>query len=121
MYKEASTTPAPTPAPQVVVVRTRFVDESGREVAPPRSQGGRFRRPQGKRRPVYYDDYYDYDYQEYYDAPANEEEDPASAGNGTTTANKPAKPQQEVRNRVSRMRLSGGKRKILRVKSNQNF
>jgi hypothetical protein len=97
------------------------VDESGREVAPPRSQGGRFRRPQGKRRPVYYDDYYDYDYQEYYDAPANEEEDPASAGNGTTTANKPAKPQQEVRNRVSRMRLSGGKRKILRVKSNQNF
>lgn len=103
------------------MVRTRFVDESGREVAPPRSQGGRFRRPQGKRRPVYYDDYYDYDYQEYYDAPANEEEDPASAGNGTTTANKPAKPQQEVRNRVSRMRLSGGKRKILRVKSNQNF
>jgi hypothetical protein len=97
------------------------VDESGREVAPPRSQGGRFRRPQGKRRPVYYDDYYDYDYQEYYDAPANEEEDPASAGNGTTTANKPAKPQQEVRNRVSRMRLSGEKRKILRVKSNQNF
>lgn len=103
------------------MVRTRFVDESGREVAPPRSQGGRFRRPQGKRRPVYYDDYYDYDYQEYYDAPANEEEDPASAGNGTTTANKPAKPQQEVRNRVSRMRLSGEKRKILRVKSNQNF
>lgn len=95
LYKEASTTAAPTPAPQVVVVRTRFVDESGREVAPPRSQGGRFRRPQGKRRPVYYDDYYDYDYQEYYDAPANEEEDPASAGNGTTTANKPAKTQPE--------------------------
>lgn len=95
LYKEASTTPAPTPAPQVVVVRTRFVDESGREVAPPRSQGGRLRRPQGKRRPVYYDDYYDYDYQEYYDAPANEEEDPALAGNGTTTANKPAKTPQE--------------------------
>lgn len=79
------------------MVRTRFVDESGREVPPPgRPQGGRFRRPQGKRRPVYYDDYYDYDYQEYYDAPANEEEDPAAAGNGTAKA-KPSKAPIEVR------------------------
>lgn len=99
------------------MVRTRFVDESGREVAPPRSQGGRFRRPQGKRRPVYYDDYYDYDYQEYYDAPANEEEDPASAGNGTTTANKPAKPQQEVRNRVSRIERGKEKNSSREIKS----
>ena len=48
-----------------------------------------------------FNNYYDYDYQEYYDAPANEEEDPALAGNGTTTANKPSKTLQEVRNRVS--------------------
>ncbi len=65
------------------MVRTRFVDEEGRPVRRPGA--GRFRRPNGKRRPVYYDDYYDYDYQEYYDAPA-EEEDPSLARNSTTTS-----------------------------------
>uniref|UniRef100_A0A0N8AXN4 Cuticular protein analogous to peritrophins 1-H n=1 Tax=Daphnia magna TaxID=35525 RepID=A0A0N8AXN4_9CRUS len=120
LYKEASTTPAPTPAPQVVVVRTRFVDETGREVPPPgRPQGGRFRRPQGKRRPVYYDDYYDYDYQEYYDAPANEEEDPAAAGNGTAKAKPSKAPIEEgVAAPVRPVKAGGGRQQQQQNKPN---
>ena len=72
-----------------MVVRTRFVDEEGRPVRRPGA--GRFHRPNGKRRPVYYDDYYDYDYQEYYDAPV-EDEDVALAGNGTASAKAEAAP-----------------------------
>lgn len=66
------------------MVRTRFVGQDGRPLRRPGA--GRFRRPNANRRPVYYDDYYDYDYQEYDYVSGAEEEDPAQSKNGTENA-----------------------------------
>ena len=70
LYKTTTTTTeAPTQGP-VLANRGRFPTD-GRRRRP--NGAGRRRRPV---RPVYYDDYYDYDYQEYdSDVPGNEDDE----------------------------------------------
>ena len=102
LYKAASTTPEPTPP--TVVVRTRFVGPDGR---PARRPGmARFQRPNANRRPVYYDDYYDYEY--FYDEPGNEEEEAVVSKNTGSSADNAVKPDGLTEVRSFEMRTVGG-------------